>query len=89
MSRQWCTWWEHHDGFDRVDYFVTCNGVPTKLAGGEADIARAVWAEGSGYCPFCGCDIDYCEEDEVAARAEEEHEYRRGVALGLYGYGGD
>lgn len=85
-SRQWCTWWEHHEGFGDVDYYTMCTGSPNKLTGGEADIARAIWAEGSGYCPFCGNDIDYCQEDEVAALVEDEQERREGVRYGLHGY---
>ena len=86
---KYCTWWEHYEGFEAVDYYTMCTGSPNKLVGIEKDIARAIWAGGYEYCPFCGKDIDYCQEDEVDAQAEEEHEYRRGVALGLYGYGGD
>ena len=84
--KKYCTWWEHYEGFEAVDYYTTCTGSTNKLSGGEVDIARAIWAEGCGYCPFCGDEIDYCQEDEVIAQDEDDREYREGVRYGLYGY---
>ena len=87
--RKYCRWWEAHETFDSVHYFTDCSGGDAPLENDEHELAHLVWKMGLKYCPFCGDEIDYCEPSEVLAQDEEEHEYRRGVALGLYGYGGD
>lgn len=88
-AKKYCRWWEAHETFDSAQYFTDCSGGDAPLENDEHELAEMVWKMGLEYCPFCGDEIDYCEPSEVLAQDEEEHEYRRGVALGLYGYGGD
>ncbi len=81
-----CRWWEHDDGFDERAYYTDCHGPDAPLKGVSHELARHVWADDASYCPFCGGEIWFCDEDEVIADEQAEAEYREGVARGLYGY---
>ena len=81
-----CRWWEHDDGFDARSYYTDCcKGMPLK--GVSHELACCVWADDAPYCPWCGGEIWFCDEDEVIADEQAEAEYREGIRYGLYGYG--
>lgn len=79
-----CRWWEHDDYADGRSYFTDCHGPYSPLLGTLGAVAEAVWADESSWCPFCGGEIWYCEENEVVADDQAEHDHRMGVRYGTW-----
>lgn len=89
-DEQPCRWWMSTHNFDETSYYAECPGQPdyhglnVKLTDEEEKLAIACWKHQAHYCPFCGCEIDWCEEDEVTADDLAEHDHRMGVRYGTW-----
>ena len=78
-----CRWWESARGFDVKQHYTDCFGPLSPLDGQSDELAEACWELAPAYCPFCGAPIDWCEEDEVAADDQADHDHRMGVRYGI------
>ena len=70
-----CRWWES-TGCEGIRYFAECWGAEYPLVGAQAAVAEAVGRDNDAYfCPWCGGDLVFVDENEVADdyAAEEEH----------------
>lgn len=71
-----CRWWES-TGCDGIRYYAECNGLEFPLVGAQAEVAQAVERDtGACYCPWCGGDIVFAEDGEVADDYAADEELR-------------